>query len=156
MHCIVPFFLPHDLSALLALAARQPLRIEPAISGAIVGQARHVPVADIASVDVPYRRSAADEDDAPGVVFQRLLGVHVRAEHGNRAVGERELWYAGDGLRSGEQNVAAGDVEEACDVGDVFRRWIALPWEYAVEAELSRLADCANDPDDCLFHEGFP
>lgn len=77
MHCIVPFFLPPDLSALLALAARQPLRIEPAIGGAIVGQAGNVPVADIARVDVPYRRSAADEDDAPGVVFQRLLGVHV-------------------------------------------------------------------------------
>ena len=108
-------------------AARQPCWVKPAIGGPVIGQARNVPMADVARVNIPHGWAAADEDNAAGIFLQDLIGIHVRAQDVDRAIGKCKFRYAGDRLRTCEQDVTARDVEEARDVRDVFRVRIPLP-----------------------------
>ncbi len=116
---------------------RQPFGIEPAVGRAIVRQARHVPVANVFGVDVPHGRAAADINNATGKLLQRFFGIHIGSQDEEGSVAAREFGHGADGLGTGDQHMTTCDIEETCDVGDVFGVAVAFPGQLAVKAELA-------------------
>src|SRR5947209_5427707 len=123
----------------------KPLRIEPSVCLAIIRQTVDVPVPDQRRVSRIDGRTAADDDHAIPILIDHILRPHRRADFYDRAVLEGKSRNRRIGAWPDQQHMAARQLEEARDIGDIFRLAIAFPGQMPVEAELAALANGAND-----------
>jgi hypothetical protein len=124
------------------MAARyQPGGIEPAIGLAVIRQPVDVPMADERRIGGIDGRPAADEDDAARKARQHVLRPVEGMNLDDVAVLERKVRHGGESAVAHDEDVAAGQIEETLDIGDIFAPAVALPRQTAAEAELTAEAD---------------
>src|SRR5947209_3815964 len=123
----------------------KPLRIEPSVCLAIISQAIDIPVPDQRCIGGINPRPATDDDHAVLVFVDHILRPHRRANLDDRAVLEGKSRNRRIGAWADQQHMAARQLEEARDIGDIFRLAIAFPGQMPVEAELAALPNGAND-----------
>jgi hypothetical protein len=55
----------------------KPLRVEPAVGGTVVRQARDIPMADKGRINIPDRGTAANKDNAACKALEQLPRTHA-------------------------------------------------------------------------------
>ena len=127
------------------MAARdQPSGIEPTVGLTVIRQPVDVPMADEGRIGGIYGRAAADEHDAARKARQHVSRPVGGINLDDVAVLEGKVWYGDEGAMTHDEHVAARQLEETLDVGDIFAAAIALPRQTATEAELTAATD-GND-----------
>ena len=109
------------------LPCAQPVRIEIPIGFAIVGRARHVPMADQMRIGIPNWRPASDMDNAIAIALEDRVRFVCGVNFYQRPFRASPIWKRGDRSRSRDHNMTSGQSEESLDVGFVFGSRIALP-----------------------------
>jgi hypothetical protein len=69
------------------------------------------------------------------------------------AVLEGKVWHRGKGAVPHDEHVAAGQLEETFNIGDIFAAAIALPRQTAAEAKLAADTDGDDGADIDDLHE---
>src|SRR6476646_9254751 len=72
------------------------------------------------------------------------------------AILESKFRHRGESAVAHDDHVAARELEETLDIGDIFAAAVALPRQAAAEAELAAEADGDDGADICDFHENLP
>ena len=116
-------------------AGDQPGGIEPAVGLAVIGQPGDVPMADERRIGSIDGRAAADEDDAVRKARQHVLRPVGGMNFDDVAVLEGKVRHRREGAVAHDEHVAARQLEETLDIGDIFAAAIALPRQTAAEAE---------------------
>src|SRR5262249_16764501 len=104
-------------------------------------------MADERGVGGPHRRPSADIDQAVGIAGNHVGGPLAGAYLDDGAVLAGKSRDGAEGPRPEQDDVAARQLEETLDVGDVFRALGALPRHDPVEAELTAATDGAHGTD---------
>lgn len=134
------------------MAAReQPGRIEPAVSLAVIRQPVNVPMPDERRIGGIDGRAAADENDAARKARQHVLWGVGAMNFDDVAVVEGKVWQCGEGAVAHNEYVAACQLEETLDIGDIFAAAIAFPRQTAAEPELAAEADGDDGANVCEF-----
>ena len=140
----------------LVAARDQPGRIEPAVGLAVIRQPVDVPMPDERRIGGIDGRASADENDSARKARQHILWRIGAVNFDDVAVLKGKVWESGEGAVAHDEYVAAGQIEETLDVGDIFAAAIALPRQTAAEAELAAEADGDDGADIGDLHDDLP
>ena len=135
-----------------ASEAQEPIRVEPAVRGAIVRQARDVPMGDKARIGAPNARPPSNEDDAPREALQGFGGIHAGAQREKLSIGACKVRNAGDRARACHHDMSPRDLEKPRDIGNEHLIPIALPRKATIETKLPRSTYGTDDLDDGFLH----
>jgi hypothetical protein len=129
------------------LPCEQPVRIEIPIGIAIVGKARHVPMADQMRIGLPNWRATSDIDNSIAIALKDRVRFVCGVNFYQRPFRASPIRKRGDSSRPRNHDMTSSQSEESLDVGFVFGSRIALPGKAPVKPELSVFSYGANDAD---------
>src|SRR6516165_1451151 len=101
-------------------------------------------------------RAATDEDDAVRKAPKHVLRLVRSMNLDDVTVLEGKIRHRGEGAVTHDEHVAARQLEETLDIGDIFAAAIALPRQTAAEAELAAEADGDDGADIGDLHDDLP
>src|SRR3984893_18128126 len=90
------------------LPCAQPVRIEIPIGFAIVGKARHVPMADQMRIGIPNWRATSDIDNAIAIVLEDCVRFVCGMNFYQRSIRTSPIRKRGDGSLSANHDMTSG------------------------------------------------